>query len=131
MLDDEVYFEEEKAKYYLAEIVLAIEHLHKFEIIHRDLKPENLVIDKDGHLKLTDFGLSEFQIKVKLQKSMRLCQEAKDIKRRKMRRSAGIWGNRDSIKLIGTPDYIAPEIISQISVKNYTIDWWSLGVMAY
>lgn len=58
MLDDEVYFEEDKAQFYLAEIVLAIEHLHKFDIIHRDLKPENLVIAKDGHIKLTDFGLS-------------------------------------------------------------------------
>lgn len=48
-----------------------------------------------------------------------------------MRRSAGIWGNGNNVKLIGTPDYIAPEIISQVSVKNFTIDWWSLGVMAY
>ena len=58
MLNEEVYFEEEQAKAYLAEIVLAIEHLHVFNIIHRDLKPENLVFDKTGHLKLTDFGLS-------------------------------------------------------------------------
>jgi serine/threonine protein kinase len=49
------------AKFYIAEIILAIEHLHKYGIIHRDLKPENLVIDRNGHLKLTDFGLSEFQ----------------------------------------------------------------------
>lgn len=66
MLDEEVYFDEERAKFYLAEIILAIEHLHKFGIIHRDLKPENLVIDKNGHLKLTDFGLSEWQINKKL-----------------------------------------------------------------
>ena len=51
--------EEKHAKFYLAEIILAIEHLHNSGIIHRDLKPENLVIDIDGHLKLTDFGLSE------------------------------------------------------------------------
>ena len=50
-------------------MILAIEHLHRFGIIHRDLKPENIVIDKDGHIKLTDFGLSEIQMKEKLQKS--------------------------------------------------------------
>lgn len=54
--------------------MLAIEHLHNFDIIHRDLKPENLVIAKDGHLKLTDFGLSEFQIQVKMKKTRRLSQ---------------------------------------------------------
>ena len=49
-----------------------------------------------------------------------------------MRRSGGIWGNNNgNVKLIGTPDYIAPEIISQVSVKNLTIDWRSLGVMTY
>lgn len=58
VLTEEIYFEEEVAKFYLAEIVLAVEHLHKYEIIHRDLKPENIVLDKDGHIKLTDFGLS-------------------------------------------------------------------------
>jgi serine/threonine protein kinase len=52
--------------------VLAIEHLHKFDIIHRDLKPENLVVDRDGHLKLTDFGLSELQIKAKMEHTRRL-----------------------------------------------------------
>ena len=56
MLDDEVYFEESKAQFYLAEIVLAIEHLHKSEIIHRDLKPENLLVGDKNVLKICDFG---------------------------------------------------------------------------
>lgn len=54
------------AKFYLAEIVLAIEHLHNLNIIHRDLKPANLVFDEKGHLKLTDFGLSKEGITKKL-----------------------------------------------------------------
>ena len=51
-------FEEKYAKFYLAEIVCALEYLHSINIVHRDLKPENLLIDQKGHLKLTDFGLS-------------------------------------------------------------------------
>lgn len=109
-------------------MVLAIEHLHRFGVIHRDLKPENLVIDRYGHLKLTDFGLSEFQMEQKLAKS-RLQQEEKDIQRSRKRRTA-VLGHRHN-PLIGTPDYIAPEIINRTSINNFTIDWWSLGVIAY
>lgn len=52
-------FEEIVAKFYIAELILAVEHLHSLGIIHRDLKPENMLIDSTGHLKLTDFGLSD------------------------------------------------------------------------
>jgi serine/threonine protein kinase len=52
-------FDEDTAKYYLAQIVLALEYLHQKGIIHRDLKPDNILIDADGRIKLTDFGLSE------------------------------------------------------------------------
>lgn len=85
LLTEEVYFEEDKAAFYLAEIILAIEHLHKYEIIHRDLKPENLVIDKKGHLKLTDFGLSEFQVSKKLNQSR--TQEANALEEARLHKS--------------------------------------------
>jgi len=52
-------FSEERSKLYLAELILALEELHKRDIIFRDLKPDNVVFDEDGHVKLTDFGLSK------------------------------------------------------------------------
>lgn len=55
-------FEESVARFYLAELVLAIEHLHMIGIIHRDLKPDNILLDSRGHIKLTDFGLSEINV---------------------------------------------------------------------
>ena len=58
----EYLFEEDEAKFYIAEIILAIEYLHKRDIIYRDLKPENILIDEDGHFKLADFGLAKENI---------------------------------------------------------------------
>ena len=52
-------FTEEDVKFYLAELALALDHLHSVGIIYRDLKPENILLDCDGHIKLTDFGLSK------------------------------------------------------------------------
>jgi serine/threonine protein kinase len=69
LIEEQVYLGFEESRLYLAEIVLAIEHLHECGIIHRDLKPENLVFDENCHLKLTDFGLSEMRINDKLRKA--------------------------------------------------------------
>ena len=53
-------FDEERAKFYIAEVLSALEYLHKQNIIYRDLKPENILVGADGHIRITDFGLSKF-----------------------------------------------------------------------
>lgn len=58
-IEIEKYFAEDKAKFYICEIILAIEALHERDIIFRDLKPDNIVLDEEGHALLTDFGLSK------------------------------------------------------------------------
>ncbi|GMM42939.1 hypothetical protein DAHU10_038490 [Hanseniaspora uvarum] len=87
------------AKFYAAEVILAIEYLHKHDIIYRDLKPENILLDKYGHIKLTDFGFAKY------------CNDV-------------------TFTIVGTPDYIAAEII-QTKGYNKSVDWWSLGVLIY
>ena len=58
--------EEDEAKFYIAELILAIEYLHQHDIIYRDLKPENILIDSDGHLKLADFGLAKENVNINI-----------------------------------------------------------------
>jgi serine/threonine kinase 38 len=54
---------EEEAKFYIAETILAVESVHKMDYIHRDLKPDNILLDKNGHIKLSDFGLCKHTVK--------------------------------------------------------------------
>ena len=95
-------FSTQKTKFYLVEIILAIDFLHKNNMIYRDLKPENILIDSKGHIKLTDFGLSKIVTNIE-EKSFTIC---------------------------GTLQYIAPEIISGEGY-NESVDWWSLGIIMY
>ena len=101
-LHREIRFDDEKTSFYIAELILALNFLHENKIIYRDIKPENILLDIDGNIKLTDFGLS------------RLCS-CKDEK---------------VFTICGTPYYIAPEILEKKGYNN-TVDWWSLGCLMY
>jgi len=133
---------EEDAKFYAAEMVLAIESVHDMGCIHRDLKPDNVLIGKDGHIKLSDFGLSK-KLDAFLDKNNKFIfnQDNKILKNNNTNLSYAerfrIFKNMKSKKrrekafsTVGTPDYIAPEVFKQ---KGYgqEIDWWSLGVIMF
>ena len=97
-------FDEDVAAFYMAELVLALEHLHQnVGVIYRDLKPENCLLDNSGHLLLTDFGLSKIV--------------------------AAADDNRCNSSL-GTIEYMAPEVI-QGKPYGKACDWWSLGALGY
>ena len=101
-LREEEKFSEKRTKLYAAQLVLAIQYLHSINVVHRDLKPENILLDKNGYLKITDFGL--------VKESMNQ--------------------TTTTSTFCGTPEYIAPEMIEG-KKYNYSVDWWSIGILIY
>ncbi|KAI5841135.1 kinase-like domain-containing protein [Morchella snyderi] len=102
-LQKEGRFQEERAKFYIAELILALEHLHNHDIVYRDLKPENILLDANGHIALCDFGLSK----------------------------ANLSANATTNTFCGTTEYLAPEVL--LDEQGYTkmVDFWSLGVLVF
>ncbi|GFT44351.1 hypothetical protein NPIL_533051 [Nephila pilipes] len=143
-------FSEELARFYIAELVLAVESVHKMGFIHRDIKPDNILIDRDGHIKLTDFGLCTgfrwthnskyYQRNGEhgRQDSMDLddkwsnechCKpnaNLKPLERRRKREHQRCLAH----SLVGTPNYIAPEVLLKTGYTQLC-DWWSVGVILY
>uniref|UniRef100_A0A8C1WGK3 non-specific serine/threonine protein kinase n=1 Tax=Cyprinus carpio TaxID=7962 RepID=A0A8C1WGK3_CYPCA len=101
-LSRERVFSEDRARFYGAEIVSALDYLHSQNVVYRDLKLENLMLDKDGHMKITDFGL---------------CKE-------------GITDEATMRTFCGTPEYLAPEVLEDNDYGR-AVDWWGLGVVMY
>lgn len=101
-LQNERRFSNERARFYAAEICLAMAHLHSQGIIYRDLKPENLLVDSAGHIKVTDFGLSK----------------------------EGLQDNARTRTFCGTPEYLAPEVL-EAKAYTKAVDWWSVGTLIF
>jgi serine/threonine protein kinase SCH9 len=102
-LQKEGRFQEARAKFYIAELILALQHLHQHDIVYRDLKPENILLDANGHIALCDFGLSK----------------------------ANLTKNDTTNTFCGTTEYLAPEVL--LDEQGYTkmVDFWSLGVLVF
>ena len=96
-------FSEPRARFYAAQITLALEHLHSVNVIYRDLKPENVLLDHKGNVRLTDFGLSKEGVQSVDSGAHSFC---------------------------GTPEYLAPEVLNR-SGHGRAVDWWSLGALLY
>eukprot|EP00599_Poterioochromonas_sp_BG-1_P016223 CAMPEP_0173156406 /NCGR_PEP_ID=MMETSP1105-20130129/14788_1 /TAXON_ID=2985 /ORGANISM="Ochromonas sp., Strain BG-1" /LENGTH=715 /DNA_ID=CAMNT_0014073229 /DNA_START=61 /DNA_END=2208 /DNA_ORIENTATION=- len=96
------HFTEERARFYAAELLSALDHLHKLNIIYRDLKLENVLMDHQGHLALTDFGLSKQNIDV----------------------------TGGATTFCGTAEYIAPELLKGQKYGS-AVDWWSFGILLF
>nr|AML79590.1 putative LOV domain-containing protein [Corydalis linstowiana] len=123
------FFKEESARFYAAEVVIGLEYLHCLGIIYRDLKPENVLLEKDGHVVLTDFDLS-FLTSCKPQ----VLQQPLPAKRRRSRTQPPPTFFAEPIthsnSFVGTEEYIAPEIITGAGHSS-AIDWWALGILLY
>ncbi|KAL2999399.1 hypothetical protein AAZX31_09G157200 [Glycine max] len=125
--------DEEVARVYIAEVVLALEYLHSLRVVHRDLKPDNLLIAHDGHIKLTDFGLSKVGLinstddlsGPAVNGTSLLEEDETDVFT-----SADQRERREKRSAVGTPDYLAPEILLGTG-HGFTADWWSVGVILF
>lgn len=124
---------EQMAQLYIAELVLALEYLHSLNVIHRDLKPDNLLIARDGHVKLTDFGLSKVGLINSTDDLSGPDVSSAVIVEHEPLRSSQCSEKREQRRkqsAVGTPDYLAPEILLGMA-HGRNADWWSVGVILF
>ena len=108
---------EDEARFYIAELILAVDSIHKLDCIHRDIKPDNVLIDKNGHIKLSDFGLAK--VSDKLYENYKY----ENFNKNKLT-------HKKNFSCVGTAYYVAPEVLNK-SGYGKDIDWWSVGVIFF
>ena len=137
---------EDEARFYTAEMILAVDSVHKLNCIHRDLKPDNILIDKRGHVQLSDFGLSKLSDKTFFPISIKdnsttfsILNNKEEITNHEPSKSSTPLETKKPLKkknrlmafsTVGTPDYIAPEVFGNDGYGQ-EVDWWSIGVMFF
>lgn len=139
LLNNSGVLKEEHARFYISEMFAAVNELHKLGYIHRDLKPENFLVDGTGHVKLTDFGLATGALNPKRIESLKFkLDKVKDnevvhrstIERRSIYRSIRSANPHYADSIVGSPDYMAPEVLRGHSY-TYSVDYWSLGCILF
>ena len=113
---------EKEAKFYLVELILAVESIHKLNCIHRDIKPDNILIDKNGHIKLSDFGLAKISDNFVQSQINNNNINNKYNKKRPT--------HQKNYSCVGTAYYVAPEVLKKTGYSE-DIDWWSVGVIFF
>lgn len=140
LLNNSGVLKEEHARFYSAEMFIAVDALHKLGYIHRDLKPENFLIDSTGHIKLTDFGLAAGSLNPgKIESLKHRLDEAKEedlqlwrstVEMKTVYKTMRLQEPRYADSIVGSPDYMAIEVLKGQSY-SFSVDYWSLGCILF